>query len=107
MDRTELLNSADKFLRDPSVSSASLSKRVAFLESKGLTTLEIETAIQNANNETNGVPPKIPFRTQSNTASHFRETSVMPPGNGVGWKDVLLGIIGVSGLGYASFVLHG
>lgn len=43
--RFELLSSAINFLKDPQVQSAPLSKRLAFLEGKGLTSEEIDLAI--------------------------------------------------------------
>lgn len=46
--RHDLIETAVKFLKDPQVQSASLSKRLAFLEKKGLTAEEIELALLKA-----------------------------------------------------------
>ncbi|KAF9417471.1 peroxisomal membrane protein pex14 [Podila epigama] len=47
--REDILASAVKFLQDPKVQASSLGKKVAFLESKGLTSEEIEEAMARAN----------------------------------------------------------
>ncbi|KAG0358984.1 peroxisomal membrane anchor protein conserved region-domain-containing protein [Gamsiella multidivaricata] len=47
--REDILASAVKFLQDPKVQASALGKKVAFLESKGLTSEEIEEAMQRAN----------------------------------------------------------
>ncbi|KAG8712299.1 peroxisomal membrane protein pex14 [Ceratobasidium sp. 394] len=44
-DRQELVRNAVTFLSDPKIQSAPLTKRISFLESKGLTNTEIEEAI--------------------------------------------------------------
>lgn len=51
--RLELLGSAINFLKDPQVQSAPLSKRLAFLEGKGLTPEEIDLAIIRSTSDTN------------------------------------------------------
>lgn len=52
--RKELFDSAILFLKDPSVGDAPLTKKIEFLEKKGLTTDEIERALKVAKNENNG-----------------------------------------------------
>ncbi|GAA6021937.1 hypothetical protein JCM10207_002606 [Rhodosporidiobolus poonsookiae] len=47
-DRAALLTSAVSFLRDPSAASSPLAQKIAFLESKGLTQPEIQTALAQA-----------------------------------------------------------
>ncbi|CCG82272.1 putative Peroxisomal membrane anchor protein [Taphrina deformans PYCC 5710] len=44
----ELINSAVTFLLDPKVADAPLAKRIAFLESKGLSSDQVQTALQRA-----------------------------------------------------------
>jgi peroxin-14 len=88
--RQDLVSSAVGFLRDPKVQEAPLTKRVAFLESKGLTQAEIQAAI-----------------SQSTSTS---AAPVIPPRGAVAaepmtWKDVSFGILGVSGLVYGAYVL--
>lgn len=46
--REDILASAVKFLQDPKVQTSPLGKKVAFLESKGLTSQEIEEALARA-----------------------------------------------------------
>ncbi|KAL2355456.1 peroxisomal membrane anchor protein conserved region-domain-containing protein [Cryomyces antarcticus] len=48
MVREDLINSAVSFLQDPSVASAPLDKRIAFLQSKNLTQEEIDLSIARA-----------------------------------------------------------
>ncbi|KNF03886.1 hypothetical protein PSTG_02973 [Puccinia striiformis f. sp. tritici PST-78] len=47
-NRDPLISSAVGFLQDPAVASSPLAKRIAFLESKGLTPSEIEEALRRA-----------------------------------------------------------
>ena len=46
--RQTLVQTAVRFLQDEKVRASSLAKRIAFLESKGLTTAEIEEAMRRA-----------------------------------------------------------
>lgn len=47
--RIDLVGTAVKFLSDPSVAAAPLSRRLAFLEQKGLTAAEIDLALARVN----------------------------------------------------------
>lgn len=49
--RPDLIATAVNFLNDPQVKAAPLSKRLAFLEGKGLTQEEIDLAIMKSNKE--------------------------------------------------------
>ncbi|KAI1311921.1 hypothetical protein EDD11_003239 [Mortierella claussenii] len=53
--REEILGSAVKLLQDRKVQASSLGKKVAFLESKGLTSPEIEEAMARANGASSGI----------------------------------------------------
>lgn len=44
--RQEMITSAISFLQDPKVGSSSIAQRIAFLESKGLTSQEIDEALR-------------------------------------------------------------
>ncbi|KAL1958247.1 hypothetical protein VTO42DRAFT_4755 [Malbranchea cinnamomea] len=55
MPREELISSAVTFLQDPSVSSAPLEKKVAFLQSKNLTQEEIDIALSRAGENSSSV----------------------------------------------------
>lgn len=58
--RQDMIATARRFLQDPSVSSASMAKRIAFLEHKGLTSAEINAAMSS---DTNSLPPPpVPTR---------------------------------------------
>lgn len=50
MSREDLINSAVSFLQEPSVASAPLDKKIAFLQSKNLTQEEIEVSLARAAN---------------------------------------------------------
>ena len=58
--RTELIETAVKFLTDPQVTKSSLSRRLAFLESKGLTAAEIEVAVKRAESKPSAEVPALP-----------------------------------------------
>jgi len=63
MAREEVISSAVSFLQDPSVSSAPLEKRIAFLQSKNLTQEEIDMAMSRASEEgSTGSPVTNPAR---------------------------------------------
>lgn len=57
MSREELLRQAAAFLVDPKVASTPMAKRIAFLESKGLTAAEIEQAIKQSSSPAPPIPP--------------------------------------------------
>ena len=71
--REESIRAAVKFLCDPKVTQAPLAKKIAFLESKGLTGPEIEESIvrsrlstfvdDRANNADASTPPSVPMAT--------------------------------------------
>ncbi|KAI9497424.1 peroxisomal membrane anchor protein conserved region-domain-containing protein [Zychaea mexicana] len=52
--REDLIQSATSFLTDPNVQSAALTKKVSFLESKGMTAEEIEEAMARVNGKSTG-----------------------------------------------------
>lgn len=53
--RSELIATAVTFLKDPQVQAAPLSKRLAFLESKGLTQQEIDLALSRSSGGERGI----------------------------------------------------
>ncbi|PGH17819.1 hypothetical protein AJ79_00960 [Helicocarpus griseus UAMH5409] len=69
--REELVSSAISFLQDPSVSSAPLEKKVAFLQSKNLTQEEIDLSLSRAGEDPSAVAQSP---SQSNTVqpSNYR-----------------------------------
>ncbi|KAG0340434.1 peroxisomal membrane protein pex14 [Podila humilis] len=113
--REDILASAVKFLQDPKVQSSSLGKKVAFLESKGLTSEEIEEAMARANGTS--VTSTGPAGTQSPGAAPSPGQLVQhgyPPqgqimvAGGVppplpakyDWKDMFIAAVIAGGFGY-------
>ncbi|CAG8499454.1 2708_t:CDS:2 [Acaulospora colombiana] len=102
--RQDLVKSAVNFLKDPQVQNSPLQKRVAFLESKGLTTNEIEEAIRQVkdggNNELSAAvvglsqAPVQPVPTQVALAPP-------PPVPRLDWRDFFIGAVLIGGIGYA------
>ncbi|KAJ3325417.1 peroxisomal membrane protein pex14 [Boothiomyces sp. JEL0866] len=91
-DRQELINSAIRFLSDPKVQEAPLDKRISFLESKGLTKAEIDTALSQVKTTD---PPPLPNKPQTIVVQQ-QPTS---------WKDITLGLLGIAGVGYGAVYL--
>jgi peroxin-14 len=77
--REDLVNSAVSFLRDPSVASSPLDKRIAFLQSKNLTQEEIDLSLARAGDETPAAtqPPNAPYYPPPQQQGTYRQ----PAGN--------------------------
>jgi peroxin-14 len=90
--RKDMVDNAVKFLSDVKVQEAPLAKRISFLESKGMTADEIEVALKQSKGEsvTNTFAPPLPPKLQT---------------DGMGWKDVAIGLVGVVGAGYGLLYL--
>lgn len=71
-DREGLINSAISFLKNPSVVSSPLAKKIAFLESKGLTASEIQIALNRANNDNNS---SNEMNNSNNLSSHQKSSN--------------------------------
>ncbi|KAJ3076618.1 hypothetical protein HDU98_001627 [Podochytrium sp. JEL0797] len=80
---------ATNFLLDPSVASAPLAKRVAFLESKGVSGDEIKAAMQRVGAGPSSAPPLPPLPIQYQQVQPQRD-----------WRDVSLALIGAAGFGF-------
>ncbi|ORY15366.1 hypothetical protein LY90DRAFT_392084 [Neocallimastix californiae] len=103
--RENLVCSATSFLKDPKVQKAPLAKRVAFLESKGLTQEEIEEALSRANGNApksqstaviaGGAAPQLPPNPYMQI--------VQPPPKYLGWKDYFIGTAIIGGVSYALY----
>ncbi|KAI4239675.1 MAG: hypothetical protein LQ352_007784 [Teloschistes flavicans] len=65
MVREDLISSAVSFLQDPSVISAPLDKRIAFLQAKNLTQEEIDNALARAGDSPQSQNPPPPPPPQS------------------------------------------
>ncbi|KAF9187827.1 peroxisomal membrane protein pex14 [Haplosporangium sp. Z 767] len=108
--REDIIASAVKFLQDPKVQASSLGKKVAFLESKGLTQQEIEEAMARANGTSTGAPagtvavaaPPVP--AQYAALAHPGQGQVMmappplPPK--YDWKDMFIAAVVAGGFSY-------
>ncbi|KAJ3403350.1 hypothetical protein CcCBS67573_g06767 [Chytriomyces confervae] len=103
--RADSVALALKFLADPQVSAAPVSKRVAFLESKGLTAAEIDAALRQttATADSASPPPLPPPLPNSPTLPQTPPNSITPYTSD--WRDYVIGSIGLMGFGFAAFHL--
>lgn len=108
----ELINSAVAFLKDPNVASSPLTKKVEFLETKGLNQQEIEEALKRANGQSTAASP--PSSSPSNTYSSYSDAAPAPPAPldyyGVppqvperSWKDYFIMATATAGVGYGLY----
>jgi len=118
--REDVIQQAVLFLKNPQVQSAAMAKKVAFLESKGLTNEEIEEALARSKGSTTSTSTSTsPTPTPLNNAlapppppslpggypypAYHSPPPPPPPGffGSVGWKDMLIGLFLVGGAVYA------
>ncbi|KAG9288478.1 hypothetical protein G9A89_015684 [Geosiphon pyriformis] len=102
--REDLINSAVKFLKDANIQKHSLQSKLSFLESKGMTSEEIEEALRQAK----GSPPSkvtTMISPQPTTQLMVPTGQAMypspPPVTRMDWRDYFIAAIFVGGLGYA------
>ncbi|KAF9092225.1 peroxisomal membrane protein pex14 [Mortierella sp. GBA35] len=109
--REDILASAVKFLQDPKVQASSLGKKVAFLESKGLTSEEIEEAMQRANGTapssaagtvSTAVVPGHPQQQQQMMPYPGQQVMMAPPPlpPKYDWKDMFIAAVVAGGFSY-------
>ncbi|SCU89691.1 LAFA_0E20098g1_1 [Lachancea sp. 'fantastica'] len=112
-DRSELYKSAVAFLVDTSVSDAPLTKKIEFLQSKGLTQDEIDKALKEAkerpresSSESPGVKVK-PEETyeRANEHHHLQYEALPPPLPQRDWKDYFVMATASVGLCYGVYQL--
>lgn len=110
--REDILASAVKFLQDPKVQASSLGKKVAFLESKGLTSEEIEEAMSRANGAAPSAAPVTPVAAPGGQMVQYGHPG--PQGQGqmmvagvppplpqkYDWKDMFIAAVVAGGFGY-------
>ncbi|CAG8799440.1 11544_t:CDS:2 [Gigaspora margarita] len=99
--RQGLITSAVNFLKDPNVQNSPLKKRVAFLESKGLTSEEIEEALRKVKDDdisTKVSDVALPQNNQPNSTSVIIQP---PPVPRMDWRDYFIAAVFVGGIGYA------
>ncbi|PVU85006.1 hypothetical protein BB559_007256 [Furculomyces boomerangus] len=118
--REDVVNSAVRFLSDPKVQSASLAKQISFLETKGLTSQEIERALEisKLNEQTSPETNTTLTSTNSNTSSNpllaqnpqysipnnpYQAYPPPPPRPKHDWKDFFIAAVIASGLGYGLY----
>ncbi|KAJ1311079.1 hypothetical protein OPQ81_009583 [Rhizoctonia solani] len=102
-DRKDLVKNAIEFLSDPKIQAAPLTKRISFLESKGLTTTEIEDAIaQSASSSTASRPSSVYSPPQSQFAFQAPPTTMVapPPIPQRDWRDYFIMALVSGGLMY-------
>ena len=112
-DRDELIQSAIRFLRDEKVQAAPLTKRIAFLESKGLTQAEIETALAKVAAPSSSTmattnspaPPSVPPVNAPLSQPFGYAIPPPPPPPRLSWKDYVLVIFAAGGLSVAASVV--
>ncbi|KAI9230726.1 MAG: peroxisomal membrane anchor protein conserved region-domain-containing protein [Piptocephalis tieghemiana] len=114
--RDDLVQSAVRFLQDPKVQSSPLAKKVAFLESKGLTSAEVERALaltsgsaSSSSTETSApstalttTAPPSSFPGPPPPAGYPGQVLTMPPPPRprMTWKDYFILITLLGGVGY-------
>lgn len=100
-DRKELVRNAVEFLSDPKIQAAPLTKRISFLESKGLTTAEIEDAIsQSAGASTTSRPSSVYSAPQGQFAFQGPAIAAPPPIPQRDWRDYFIMALVSGGLMY-------
>ncbi|KAI8368992.1 peroxisomal membrane anchor protein conserved region-domain-containing protein [Blakeslea trispora] len=104
--REELITSAISFLSDPKVQSAPLAKKVSFLESKGMTSEEIEEAMSRANGKpatttTTNQPAGIVV--QPGMIQHAPPP--VPARPAYDWRDIFIAAVLAGGVGYGVWTL--
>ncbi|KAI5292233.1 peroxisomal membrane protein pex14 [Ascosphaera acerosa] len=126
-DHADSLRANDAVLHDPSVASASLDKKVAFLQSKNMTPEEIEVALARAGGEGDaiavaelqqqqqqqqqGAPPGAPFQSARGSAGYgygygFAQQPMHPPELPQrDWRDWFVMATTVAGVGYGVYSL--
>ncbi|KAI8888969.1 hypothetical protein K501DRAFT_172123 [Backusella circina FSU 941] len=101
--REDLINSALSFLSDPKVQDAPLTKKVSFLESKGMTSEEIKEAMARSNGKSSA-------SAQTTTAmSHqpmmIQQPPPLPARPSYDWKDFFIAAVLAGGFTYGAWTL--
>ncbi|KAF9354786.1 peroxisomal membrane protein pex14 [Mortierella sp. AD094] len=105
-NREDILASAVKFLQDPKVQSSPLGKKVSFLESKGLTSEEIEEAMKRANGTATAVPVApvptalVPAGALPAGAVQYAQVPPPPLPAKYDWKDMFIAAVVAGGFSY-------
>jgi peroxin-14 len=102
--REELVSSALTFLSDPKVQASPLAKRLAFLESKGLTQEEI-TEVLNRLNTQSSTTSSTPAPPVPQYASFGNPYGQPPEPPGRDWRDWFIMAVVTSGVGFGLYTL--
>ncbi|ORX94694.1 hypothetical protein K493DRAFT_301906 [Basidiobolus meristosporus CBS 931.73] len=108
-NREDVILSAVKFLKDPKVQSSALAKKVAFLESKGLTSAEIEEALSRVNGTATAGAPVV--QAGAAAPGPYVGPPVQytiappPPVKSLEWKDYFIAAVVAGGVGYGVYAL--
>ncbi|KAI8059064.1 peroxisomal membrane anchor protein conserved region-domain-containing protein [Gilbertella persicaria] len=105
--REDLITSAISFLSDPKVQSAPLAKKVSFLESKGMTSEEIEEAMARVNGKSIGaVAPQVgTMATQQPGMMVQHAPPPVPARPAYDWRDIFIAAVLAGGVGYGVWTL--
>lgn len=106
--REELITSAISFLSDPKVQSAPLAKKVSFLESKGMTSEEIEEAMARANGKSSGAVATVAAPSGMIAQPGMAMQQVpppLPPRPAYDWRDIFIAAVLAGGVGYGVWTL--
>ncbi|QRV91124.1 peroxisomal membrane anchor protein (Pex14) [Ceratobasidium sp. AG-Ba] len=99
-DRQELVKNAVKFLSDPQIQSAPLTKRISFLESKGLTNTEIEEAIAESAASSTASRPASNYSVPQSGFHGAGILTTSPPVPQRDWRDYFIMALVSGGLMY-------
>ncbi|AGO10740.1 AaceriAGR381Cp [[Ashbya] aceris (nom. inval.)] len=105
-DRKELFQSAVSFLGEPSVQTAPLTKKVEFLQTKGLTEDEIQLALEQAGKAETQGRHEVPQSTSISTEAVVRDAvyeTVPPPLPRRDWKDYFVMATATVGVCYGLY----
>lgn len=102
MLREDLIEGAVAFLSDPSVASAPIDQRIAFLHSKGLSQDEIDASLARAGQSTNTQPAPYAYRNAPNP--YQQPPYWAPPAVARrDWRDYFIMATVLGGLGYGFY----
>lgn len=98
--RDDMLKSAVSFLSDPKVQSAPLAKKIAFLESKGMTSEEIEEAMARVNGKSTAVTTTTTTAGPVAYPAGVMQAPPVPARASYDWRDVFIATVMAGSVGY-------
>lgn len=108
-ERQELISNAVSFLTDPSVNDTPLTKKIQFLESKGMTNTEIQHALSLAQQQPvspsnpSSVAPPVPAPQQPAVQYPYYAPPPPPAPHTLDWKDYVIMSTTTVGLLYGAY----